>query len=60
MTVLDMSDIDRLDEEYLGPPPRFLVENSPRDFSNTEPDFTVPGDGEGSALGMLKSIFGLR
>jgi hypothetical protein len=60
MTGLDMSDVDLLDEEYLGPPPRFLVENNPRDFADGEPALTTYGDADSSAFGMLKSFFSGR
>lgn len=60
MTGFDMSDIDLLDEEYLGPPPRFLTENNPRDFADAEPDLTVVGEGAGSPFGLLKSFLGMR
>lgn len=32
MNGFDARDIDILDEEYFGPPPRFLVEGRPEDF----------------------------
>lgn len=32
MNGFDARDVDILDEEYLGPPPRFLVESRPDDY----------------------------
>lgn len=56
MNGFDARDIDILDEEYFGPPPRFLVEDrSP--FEGTEP--VTLGDEEGlPSLRRLKTLLG--
>jgi hypothetical protein len=60
MTGFDMYDVDLLDEEYFGPPPRFLVDNNPRDFADAEPDLQTYGDTASSALETLKNFFSRR
>ena len=60
MTGFDMYDVDLLDEEYFGPPPRFLVDNNPRDFADAEPDLQTYGGTASSALEMLKNFFSGR
>ena len=60
MTGFDIYDVDLLDEEYLGPPPRFLVENNPRDFADADSDFAPLHDGDASPLDRLKTFLGIH
>jgi hypothetical protein len=60
MTGFDIYDVDLLDEEYLGPPPRFLVESNPRDFTDTDPEVVHLRDGDASPLDRLKTFLGIR
>ena len=59
-TGFDMCDVDLLDEEYLGPPPRFLVENNPRDFIDADAELIAHGVDDSSPIGLLKTFFGSR
>jgi hypothetical protein len=56
MTGFDMREVDLLDEEYLGPPPRFLLEDRPADFDELE--FSRTSE-TGSAFDRLKSFLGI-
>jgi hypothetical protein len=60
MTGFDMYDVDLLDEDYLGPPPRFLVENNPRDFVDADPEFADFRKGDASPLDRLKTFLGIH
>ncbi len=57
MTGFDMHELDVLDEEYLGPPPRFLVENRPSDF-DFDDEFAGSAH-DASPLGKLKLFLGI-
>ncbi|WP_088342806.1 MULTISPECIES: hypothetical protein [Rhodomicrobium] len=56
MNGFDAAEIDILDEEYFGPPPRFLVEDRHAD------SFALPRvhDAHLPALARLKELLGVR
>jgi hypothetical protein len=56
MTGFDIKDVDLLDEDYLGPPPRFLLEDRAADFDELE--FSSASE-IGSAFDRLKSLLGI-
>ena len=60
ITGYKLFDMDLLDEEYLGPPPRFLVEDRPEDLagetiSTSEADETATT----KAIEKFRSLLGL-
>ena len=57
MNGFDVLDVDILDEEYFGPPPRFLVEN--RRADEYEPA-VARADSHLPALSRLKELLGVR
>lgn len=59
MINFDTRDLDLLDEDYFGPPPRFLTESRPSAVGSGEPDFFDEGEDGSSALDKLKSFFGI-
>jgi hypothetical protein len=58
-TGYDLYDIDVLDEEFYGPPPRFLVEDRAADFPSEPPHGLHDNKGKADALGRIKSLLGL-
>ncbi|MGF1621973.1 MAG: hypothetical protein ACFCUR_15325 [Rhodomicrobiaceae bacterium] len=58
-TGYDLYDIDLLDEEFFGPPPRFLVEDRPTDFTTEPAQGIGENDGKADAFGKIKSLLGL-
>ena len=58
-TGYDLYDIDLLDEEFFGPPPRFLVEDRPADFTNDAHHGASETDGKTDPLAKIKSLLGL-
>jgi hypothetical protein len=60
MTGFDRHEIDFLDEEYLGPPPRFLLEDRPADYRVAGIDFAEEEQAEASAFDRLKSLLGIK
>jgi hypothetical protein len=59
MNGFDARDVDILDEEYFGPPPRFLVESRPDDYrAEAAKDFG--GDEFGlPSLSRIKELLGV-
>ncbi len=60
MTGFDRHEIDLLDEEYLGPPPRFLLEERPADHRIPGIDFAEEEQAGVSAFDRLKSLLGIK
>jgi hypothetical protein len=58
-TGYDLYDIDLLDEEFFGPPPRFLIEDRPADFTSEPPSGVNENNGKADPLGKIKSLLGL-
>jgi hypothetical protein len=52
-------DIELLDEEFFGPPPRFLVEDRPSDFTSEPHSGVSENNGKADPLGRIKSLLGL-
>lgn len=55
----DLYDIDLLDEEFFGPPPRFLVEDRPADFTGEPRHGASESDARTDPLGKIRSLLGL-
>ena len=59
MNGFDARDVDILDEEYFGPPPRFLVESRPGDY-RSEGANNFAGDDFGlPSLSRIKELLGV-
>jgi len=56
MTGAHMYDLDLRDEEYFGPPPRFLVEGHPEAEGEDDPEVEIETASKPSALERLKTF----
>jgi hypothetical protein len=57
MNGIEIGNIDILDEDYYGPPPRFLRERKRSEFCS-DPEMAIAGDDDGSLPGLrqLKAL----
>jgi hypothetical protein len=56
MNGVEIGNIDILDEDYYGPPPRFLRERKPSEFCS-DPEMAILGEDDGiPALRKLKAL----
>lgn len=59
MIDLNTQDLDFFDEDYFGPPPRFLVEDKASEPAPSDADTLYGYEERNSALHKLKSLFGI-